>query len=596
MLFKFNDFVFNSDSLVLTKRDESIEIRPNEAKLLALLLKHADQVIAKDQILSQVWQGKVVSEQAVFQNISNLRSLFGNESIKTYPKRGYQWKLDFEVDSTDEKVTSVQEYNTEPSVSQPSHLFKPLFALASLLFVAALVVYTNFSSVEEPIEIAYIPIKDKADNPVIVLDSDKFVADELEHMDHWRFMAGIELEYNNIKQRHPLILTGKVREFNDAHYLSFLLKGPAGDWSGTLTASSLEALNQKLNQHLSNEFVYQLVSEPHTNELKQAILSLAHQDFPDDTIVLGHLVETFRAMNEFEKAMVLAEKLEFMALATGNSQLRGTALYYQAEVLHLKKLYDLSSHKLDLAEQEFKKVNDLTGQSEVWDVRSVIALIQKDYSQVRHSLVQAATLAEQDKNVEQELHALTYLSVLAHKFKQEEDKYTYLYKAEQKMKDYQLPQYRFAKIPFHYAIYTPSVGSKEPHLKQVLEFTKLTPDHWVAQVSRKLLVKYYLEQERLIDAANIVAQATSDNANNSFIKALLAKANEDEVAFIKHAKKTFEQAELTGNKELSLNAALMLYEQPDIDANAEFYAQYIAEHATNGWRRENERKLLSLNL
>lgn len=594
MLFKFNDFVFNSDSLVLTKGDESIEIRPNEAKLLALLLKQAEQVIAKDEILAQVWQGKIVSEQAVFQNISNLRSLFGNESIKTYPKRGYQWKLEYEVDTADAGVLSTHEESTEQPSSSQRNLFKPLFVFVLLLALS--LVYTNLNDKAELIDVAYIPIKDKANNQVITLASDKFATDELEHLNHWRFMAGIELEYNNIKQQYPLVLTGKVREFNDSHYLNFVLKGPAGDWSGTLTANTFAALNQKLNQHLSNEFIYQLVNEHHTNELKQAILSLAHQDFPDDTIVLGRLVETFRAMNEFEKAMVLAEKLESMALATDNSQLRGTALYYQAEVLHLKKLYDLSSHKLDLAEQEFKKVNDLTGQSEVWDVRSVIALLQKDYPLVRDSLIQAATLAEQDKNVEQELHALTYLSVLAHKFKQEEDKYTYLYKAEQKMKDYQLPQYRFAKIPFHYAIYTPSIGSKEPHLKQVLEFTKLTPDHWVAQVSRKLLVKYYLEQERLIDAANIVAQANSDNADNSYIKALLAQANQDEVAYVKYAKKTFEQAELTGNKELSLNAALILYEQPDIDANAEFYAQYIAENATNGWRRDNERKLLSLNL
>lgn len=596
MLFKFNDFVFNSESLVLTKGNESIEIRPNEAKLLALLLKQADQVIAKDEILSQVWQGKVVSEQAVFQNISNLRSLFGNESIKTYPKRGYQWKLAFKVETTDSDIAPILEQNAGQHSSQQRNLFKPVFVLVSLVVLVLVLVYTNLNEAVEPIDIAYVPIKDKAGKQVITLASDRFTADELTHLDHWRFMAGIELEYNHIKQQHPLILTGKVREFNDAHYLNFLLKGPAGDWSGTLTASSPDELNQKLNQHLSNEFVYQLVSEPHTNELKQAILSLAHQEFPDDTIVLGHLVETFRAMNEFEKAMVLAEKLESVALATGNSQLRGKGLYYQAEVLQSKKLYDLSAHKLDLAEQEFKKVADLTGQSEVWQIRSIIALIQKDYPRVRQSLTQAANLAEQDRNVEQELHSLTYLSVLAHKFKQEEDKYTYLYKAEQKMKDYQLPQYRFAKIPFHYAIYSASIGAKEPHLKQVLEFTKLTPDHWVAQVSRKLLVKYYLDQERLIDAAKIVALATSENAENFYLKALLAQANDDEVAFVKYAKKTFEQAELTGDTELSLNAALILYEQPDIDANAEFYAQYIVEHATERWRRDNERKLLSLNL
>ncbi len=82
MRYSFNDFEFDSTSLVLKKSGELLSIRHNEAKLLKLLVEHADTVLSKEDILSHVWHDKVESEQAVFQNISHLRGLFGNQAIK----------------------------------------------------------------------------------------------------------------------------------------------------------------------------------------------------------------------------------------------------------------------------------------------------------------------------------------------------------------------------------------------------------------------------------------------------------------------------------------------------------------------------------
>ena len=88
MRYRFNNFEFDSTSLVLKKNGETLAIRHNEAKVLKLLLEHSDNVFSKEDILSHVWEDKVVSEQAVFQNISHLRSLLGNQAIKTFSKRG----------------------------------------------------------------------------------------------------------------------------------------------------------------------------------------------------------------------------------------------------------------------------------------------------------------------------------------------------------------------------------------------------------------------------------------------------------------------------------------------------------------------------
>ena len=597
MRYKFNEFIFNSDSLVLTKGEESIEIRHNEAKLLALLLENSQRVLTKEEILSEVWQGKVVSEQAVFQNISNLRNLFGSSAIKTFPKRGYQWQLELEVipsKSSDQKAQSI---NTA-SVKKP--VYTRLAALLLAALIAMVLAYFLLSSEEssgpEAVDIAYLPITNVEGQTVIQLTDNQFNITQVTDISQWHYMAAIEEEYRKLSSKNPIVLSGQMREHNNLFYLDFLLKGPAGDWSGYLSAESYKLLNEKLVNHLQHKFIYQLINEPHSYELQQATLSLAHQQSPDDFIILGKLIDVYKIMGEHEKAMVLAEKLEAQAVAKGDLQQLGTALLYQSDVLYLKKLYQPSLHKLELAKREFQQIEDLLRQADVWDVKSKLAHAQSDYAGVKQSLLKSAELAAQAKDVERELHALTYLSVLAHKFKENEDKYLFLTQAERKMREYQLPQYRFAKIPFHYAIYTQSEVAKEPHLKRVLEFTELTPDHWVAQSSRQQLMKFYLTQERMTEAQALVVGLTSDNAENSYLKTLLASAKGEQTRFIQQAKKTFEQAELTGDKTISLNVALMLCEQPREDINFEYYSQYIIENATPYWRRANERKLLALNL
>ena len=93
MEYYFQDYVFKSEQLTLTKQGKLVKLRVNEAKLLALLLSDPNSVFSKDEIFSEVWSGKVVTEQVIFQNISRLRNIFDNHSIINHPKKGYQWNI-----------------------------------------------------------------------------------------------------------------------------------------------------------------------------------------------------------------------------------------------------------------------------------------------------------------------------------------------------------------------------------------------------------------------------------------------------------------------------------------------------------------------
>lgn len=607
MRYRFNDFEFDSTSLVLKKNAEILAIRHNEAKVLKLLIEHSDNVFSKESILSHVWQDKVVSEQAVFQNISHLRSLFGNQAIKTFSKRGYQWQLKIDSIHPDtEKVQSV--LNSNIPHQQASVLAKPkstkhwlVITLASLILFIIAAINLLIEPIQEKkrsvIKVAYIPISNQQGAKVALLDDNEhFDFTELPQLNTATFQASVELEYPLLADEHPLVLSGSIRSYNKQTYLDFILKGPFFDWQGQISGVDQQAVLKQLEQHLQQPVIYNLLNEEQAPELKQANLSIAHEQAPNDLIILAQLTEAYIRLGELDKAMVMANKLENTSTSQNNAQYIGNALLFQSQILTRKELFDLSSHKLDSAIEQFKKINDLTRQADAWFAQSWIDHNQANYQAIKASLLKSAQLGLDAQDKERELSALTYLSVLAYKNHQEDDKYLYLRQAENKMKAYQLPSYHFAIVPYHYSIFAKSPRDKVPHFKQVLELAKLTPDFWAAQNSRQQLMKYYISQNNLTQAQALISNITKNNAQNSYLRTLLAQAQQNDDAFISHAQRTFEQAELAGDVNLSLDMALLMCSTKSPQLNYDFYFQYINEKSTAYWRRNNEEKLLALNL
>lgn len=604
MRYRFKDFEFDSANLVLSRNGEPITIRHNEAKVLALLLNHTNDVLSKEDILSHVWQNKIVSDQAVFQNISHLRNIFGNDAIKTFSKRGYQWRLKTERESEDSKMTA----DDHPKSGETGNITHPkkhpgwlLAAVAAVFFIGVITLNLQNDATQNNayavVEIAYIPFSNLEDKANIKLYDDTGINfTELENLSSTRFHTSLELEYLALVDTHPFVLVGEIRNHAQQVHLDFLLKGPFAQWQGQLSGHSDEEVIQKLQQHLQQPIIFDLLSKPQSPELKQANLSIAHQQIPTDLIILGHLINAYIDTNELDKAMVMADKLISMSQSQNSPQHHGNALLYQSEILTKKSLFELSSQKLILAIAQFEKINDLKRQIDVLEAQSWLDHQNRDYLAIRNGLLKSAQLAFEAKDIPRELHMLTYLSVMANKYHEHDDKYLYLQQAEDKMREYQLPIYHYAKVPFHHAIYADNPSAKEPHLKRVLEYTELIPNYWVAQSSRRQLMYHYIAENRLVEAKTLADSVDADNAQNTFLKTILAKAQQDDNEFLRWAQLTFEQAQLAGEKRLSLDVALLLCEHPNAPVNYDFYSQYIKENANQHWRKSNASKLLALNL
>ena len=474
MLYRFDRFEFNDESLVLTEKGETLSVRHNEARVLAFLLQHKDQVVTKEQILSEVWRDKVVSEQAVFQNISHLRNVLGNDSIKTFPKLGYQWTLETvcfaaaiderAIDERPIELSKPQALNQEEEAKNNSTSGLAYAFLALLVVVLMSFVWLGAQTEQDgKISLAYIPVDiPDSDSQLSFEDTEQLDFSKYGRLTYEQFINRSELLYPELATQHPFILAASVRQYKQYWYMDFVLKGPGAEWRGELSADSKTRLIEALYQHLSQPFIFEFIRHPLSTELRLAQLSLAHQKKPKDLIILNQLIQTYIDQDELEKAMVMAEKYANTAFQQRNTLQLGQALTMQGDVLSRKDLYALSEEKLDVAMEKLELVDDVRRLSDVWLLRVRLAHNEGNYLQIKEYLLRAAELANLVNDVERELNALTYLSVMALKHGQHEDKYVFLTQAENKMRQYQLPDYQFSKIPMHYAIYTKNLADKEP--------------------------------------------------------------------------------------------------------------------------------------
>ena len=255
MRYSFSGFVFDSAQLLLSHQNEIVPCRPNEAKLLAMFLAEPTKVFSKDDILDRVWAGKVVSEQAVFQSISNLRGLLGDGAIKTFSKRGYQWQLD--VVRVEPSELPALSPSLAVDAASPAGFSRPrkawaFLVLATLVAGAAIFLYLLDRHQLAATRIAVFPLlmdSQNQDSPTLqadlreplwsaLLETGRFQAvaakPDADYRDVFHMPEKYLPRFSQDTPGHPVLL-GAVGERNGKVFVRYLLKNPSSQWLGVLT-------------------------------------------------------------------------------------------------------------------------------------------------------------------------------------------------------------------------------------------------------------------------------------------------------------------------------------------------------------------------
>jgi TolB-like protein len=92
----FEDCVLDTDRRELRRGSALVAVEPQVFDLLVHLIRHRDRVISKDELLDSIWQGRLVSESALFNRINAARSAIGDTGdrqglIRTLPRKGLRF-------------------------------------------------------------------------------------------------------------------------------------------------------------------------------------------------------------------------------------------------------------------------------------------------------------------------------------------------------------------------------------------------------------------------------------------------------------------------------------------------------------------------
>jgi TolB-like protein/Flp pilus assembly protein TadD len=92
----FGDCAFDTDRRELRRGTRLVAVEPQVFDLLAYLIRHRDRVVSKDDLLATIWQGRAVSESALFNRINAARMAIGDSGerqllIKTLPRKGLRF-------------------------------------------------------------------------------------------------------------------------------------------------------------------------------------------------------------------------------------------------------------------------------------------------------------------------------------------------------------------------------------------------------------------------------------------------------------------------------------------------------------------------
>jgi len=96
MVLTFGDHRLDIKRRELRRGDELIELEPKAFDLLAFLVQHRDRVVSKDDLLQEVWGGRIVSESALTTRINAVRRALGDDGtaqrlIRTFTRKGIRF-------------------------------------------------------------------------------------------------------------------------------------------------------------------------------------------------------------------------------------------------------------------------------------------------------------------------------------------------------------------------------------------------------------------------------------------------------------------------------------------------------------------------
>lgn len=139
MAFRFAECVLEPGAYELRRGGEIVPVEPQVFELLVLLIGNRDRVVTRDEMIEQVWNGRIVSEATLSSRIKAARQAIGDDGtaqrlIRTIHGRGFRFVADLRDDAAGppaaDPMARPQAAAPAPATSGPAEAAQPEAAVA----------------------------------------------------------------------------------------------------------------------------------------------------------------------------------------------------------------------------------------------------------------------------------------------------------------------------------------------------------------------------------------------------------------------------------------------------------------------------------
>jgi DNA-binding winged helix-turn-helix (wHTH) protein len=96
VIYQFDDVILNPETFSAEKSGRVLALEPKSIRLLFYLIQNRSRAVGKEELLSNVWEGVIVSDNALARVVAQLRKALNDDAkiaryIETVPTIGYRF-------------------------------------------------------------------------------------------------------------------------------------------------------------------------------------------------------------------------------------------------------------------------------------------------------------------------------------------------------------------------------------------------------------------------------------------------------------------------------------------------------------------------
>ena len=600
MTLYFDDYRFDTEKQTLYKGNEIVALKRNQTALLAFFLSEPESIHSKDRILEVVWGQQVVSEQVVFQTISQLRAILGSNTIKTYAKKGYCF-----TPNVTTQGASIQKNENLPNDKVVRRKIK--YGLTGLCLIVLLVCgYFLFPSkmCDSAPDVTYLDSQNqntaqqnvdlKKVTEAMPMFNVKYIKSDVLVSDV--FSAPHTTKGKHNIDTHEWMLWTDVLQTKDTRLIHYgLLKGSLL-FDGYIQVKQDESLATALSRRMHALNRIGIFSLEDT-QLERGLIKTLLNKSPDDPDLLSLSANYHYKQAQDDIALSYLDKLT-------QSQSVSTNIAYKAKaLLKTSKIYKNRGQFLQ-AKQALNEMSMLLEHLPVGalhfehtKVSVWLAYSETDYKQMDAALNKGFLYFKNAvSNSPLHLFKLHMLaSIMAQKVGDQDNKYVHLNHAQALLHQHQLDQANLALVYYHHALfsqYEPNTTQNKSDtyvtfLQKILTLDRTLTNFWVHDEAITLLVTHFIERDEL-NKAEATLFNLAMTPQRLYLKGNIAFAQNNTEHAYRFYVNAYDEAILSFDKATAMAAAFKLYQlsmnSPQQQAK---YKAYIEANGHPDWLKQH---------